>query len=105
MRIKPGVMSVENHPSILHAIEVADWLWRRLGLTLTITSLQDGRHSRNSFHYGIPGDIRCRGVDFRTYDILESKLSSLVDDLRAHLGLAYDVVLESDHIHVEVDYA
>lgn len=67
-----------------------------MGYTMTITSGRDGVHSKNSKHY--TGDA----IDIRTRDMSDVKkvyamLKENVDDK------LFDVVLESDHIHIEYD--
>lgn len=62
-----------------------------------ITSASDGKHGPNSLHY------KGQALDLRTRHINGQGLQLVVDKLREALGAQYDVVLESDHIHVEFD--
>lgn len=104
MRIKPGTLHAAIHPSILHALDIADYLWRDIAKReATVTSLHDSEHSANSLHYGRPGDIRCRAVDLRINDVPAATAERLVENLKLMLGDAFDVILESDHIHIEYD--
>lgn len=104
MRLKPGVQAAGLHPSIEHALNVADRLWEtEVGVRLIVTSLHDGQHSASSLHYGVPGDIRCRACDLRTRNLEPEQQALAVGRLRTLLGEAFDVVLEDDHIHVEYD--
>lgn len=93
---KPGaVLSVDSR--IEYARNVIARVWRRFGYSLTVTSGIDGSHSRQSKHYaGLAEDYRTRDVD-------PVNLVLMVAEVRSLLGGAYDVVLESDHLHVEYD--
>lgn len=104
MRLKPGVQAAALHPSIEHALNIADLLWTaQLDEVLVVTSLHDSRHSATSLHYGAAGDVRCRAADLRTRNLEPEDQELAVGRLRTLLGTAYDVVLESDHIHIEYD--
>ncbi len=74
-------------------------VWQSFGYTLTVTSGTDSTHSASSLHYSGYAE------DYRTRDISASALSSMVAQVRAQLGNGYDVILESDHLHVEYDPA
>lgn len=60
---------------------------------LRITSLGDGAHSHTSLHYA--GD----GFDIGFEPGMNK--TQFTADLKADLGMDYDVVLEDNHIHVE----
>ena len=62
-----------------------------------ITSASDGKHGPNSLHYN------GQALDLRTRHINGQGLQLVVDKLKEALGSQFDVVLESDHIHVEFD--
>lgn len=62
-----------------------------------ITSASDGKHGPNSLHYS------GQALDLRTRHIHGQGLQLVVDKLRESLGSQFDVVLESDHIHLEFD--
>lgn len=92
MNIKSGVRISGVQPEIVLALLIADGVYQDHGEVLTVTSLLDGKHMRASLHYvGSAGDLRLpvQGVD------------PIVLALRSALGENYDVVLESDHIHIE----
>jgi len=59
-----------------------------------ITSTWEGTHSTGSFHYWL------RALDFRKPPM---NLEDCVNQLKSELGKDFDVVLESDHIHIEYD--
>lgn len=64
-----------------------------LSRPMVVTSGNDGHHMTNSLHY------RGLAVDLRTRDFTDVFASLL----RAYLGKDYDVVVERDHLHVELD--
>lgn len=93
MKIKPGVRFANLQPQTVLAICVAESVWIDTGQQMTITSINDGRHSHTSLHYsGNAFDIRTRGI-VNSHD--------LADRLDAMLGVDFDVIHEGDHIHVE----
>lgn len=94
--IKPGV---KLHPSTAWAagMPIVREVFRDFGYTATITSGRDGKHMTGSLHYS------GQAFDFRSRDIASADLHHLVATLAEALGKEFDVVLESDHIHVEFD--
>ena len=92
MNIKKGVVLTGVRPEIVLAMNFVDLLYYTLGQDLVITSVLDGKHMENSLHYS-----GC-AFDFR---LPEKNVNEIVLELRMELGNNYDVVLESDHIHVE----
>ncbi len=98
MRAKEGVDISNIQPQIVLALTTANNLYRDEGVELVYTSGRDGKHSITSLHYS------GNAVDLRISDLAQkdSFLPSLVRDrLAERLGLDYDVLLESTHIHVE----
>ncbi len=93
---KPGTI-ISNKPEIEHARRIAAAVWTAAGYTLTITSGLDSLHGEGSLH---PEGL---AEDYRTRDVAPSDLARMVSTLKARLGSLYDVVLESDHLHVEFD--
>lgn len=78
------------------AIERAMRVWNQHGMqSLTITSARDGNHMEGSKHY--TGDA----IDLRIWSIPDP--TGMRDELQTALGDDYDVILETDHIHVEWD--
>jgi hypothetical protein len=93
MQLKPGVKAKGLQPEILLAIMVAQQVYRELNKPLVITSLLDGVHMNTSLHYkGLAVDLRI----FIDIDVPQTVLT-----LKQRLGGDYDVVQESDHIHIE----
>ena len=95
--IKKSVKAKGLQPEILLAIMEAREIYRDLDADLIITSLLDGKHMPNSFHY------KGLAVDLRTRHISNSDRMLVVGRLRLALGPEYDVVLEKTHLHVEYD--
>jgi hypothetical protein len=62
-----------------------------------VASAREGEHMKGSKHY--TGEA----IDLRTRDLDKETRKSIVEDLRHELGNDYDVILESNHIHVEYD--
>lgn len=62
---------------------------------ITVTSAKDGKHMRKSKHYtGEAIDIRTRDMKYK--QIVKNVLQLVLEP-------CFDVVLESDHIHIEYD--
>lgn len=94
------------HPATHHALNVVDRVWRKIvGVHPVCTGLGEEGHSKNSKHYGLIGDIRCRAFDIRTRDLSAVQIEELDDSLRVRLaaGLEYDILWENDHLHIEHD--
>lgn len=81
---------------IFQAIVSAAEIYHNHGSTLTITSIFDGKHMNGSKHYV------GQAFDCRTYDLTEKQLQSIFADLKISLKPVYDVLLEKDHIHIEI---
>lgn len=98
MQLKTGVRVRGICPEIILALHIADEIYRKyFASELIVTSLVDGVHStQKSKHYlGQAADLRIWG--------LEGRVESIVSALKAALGDEYDIVAESDHIHMEFD--
>jgi len=95
MRYKTGVPE-DLHINMVRLLPVIDFITAEsCGRTAIITSTTDGQHMRGSLHYqGLAVDLRTRDLPLYVqkcyYSCLKSALLKLCD-----------VVLESDHIHVE----
>lgn len=98
MRFKPGVVMWRMHPAVEGAMDRIDEVHREVvGRDAIVTSARDGQHSPTSKHY--TGEA----VDLRTRDLDAVQKSELTGRLIAALGVAWDVVLEQTHLHVEYD--
>ena len=95
MRYKPGVLWMDMHPSVdgPDFSKRLDKVFQKFGVAeAVITSGRDGIHKTDSFHY------KGKAFDLRTWHVLEA----LNEALREELGPHYDVLLEKDHIHIEL---
>ena len=99
MRIKEGVTVNGVQPECIMGLLIAETVFQNMGYSFTVTSLTDGASWRK------PGSLHLAGLafDIRTWDIPESQIELVCDNLRKRLGPEFDVVLEPDHIHVELD--
>ncbi|HZV07171.1 MAG TPA: hypothetical protein VE999_18965 [Gemmataceae bacterium] len=93
--LKPGVRVAGLRPEILIAIIAAERVCADMGVDCVITACVDGVHQAGSLHYcGLAVDLRSR--DFRP-----GNADKAIARLKQCLGTDYDVVLETDHIHIE----
>jgi hypothetical protein len=97
MQLKTGVRPTGLRPELLLALIVAAEVWKSLDEELVITSLNDSKHSATSLHYD------GRAADLRTNYFTDEEKQHAAAKLRSALGSNpdYDVVVESDHIHLE----
>jgi len=98
MRIKPGVRVHGIRPEIVLALMVAESIYQSHGAEVVVTSGIDGQHKRGSKHYA------GQAVDVRIWNLPDSVPAETVRaEIAEALAGDYDVVLESDHIHIEFD--
>jgi len=98
LKLKANVELTRFDIRILLAIQLVYSVYSRYGYDCIITSISDGIHSAGSLHYeGLAADFRIRHLPSRAIAEI------IFEDIRNHLTDDYDVVLESDHIHVEYD--
>jgi len=99
IKIKSGVSLKLMTPQMAIAALVVAQVYDALQINeCVITSGSDGKHSKNSLHY------KGLALDFRTRDIKTVIYRKLIaQEIRDALGSDFDVVVESDHIHVEFD--
>lgn len=96
--LKPGVRITGMRPEILLAAVVAERVFEKAGFECTITSCMEGQHMIGSLH------AKGAAIDLRTRHIPQAaELRQIVDRIKACLGAQYDVVVESDHLHIEFD--
>ncbi len=98
--LKSSSVKVEHLcKELIELLPKVDVIYQLFGQPETvITSGNDGKHMRNSLHYFN------RAVDLRTYFFRSEEEKRLVAKRVAEIaGPAFDVVLESDHLHVEYD--
>ena len=93
---QPCVQLVEALPKIMDAY----FYFAPHVVDVVITSASDGVHMDDSLHY-------CdRAIDLRTWHIERRQLELMTAFLRdelTQLSPFYDVVLETDHLHIEYD--
>ena len=87
--INPRGLSTE----CLLGIIITEKVLAEFGSDLTITSMNDGTHSKTSRHYA--GDA----FDVRTWGI-KGQEEKVCQRLREALGKHYFVLFEGDHIHI-----
>lgn len=76
------------------AVLACERVYAKQGYDLVVTSVTDGDHKSGSLHHtGCAVDLRLPPLD----------APLMVGSLRDALGVEFDVVLETDHIHVEYD--
>jgi len=94
MLIKAGVDISRLKPPIRRKqSQIARIVWEIEKEELVVTSTYEGNHSERSLHYvDLAEDIR-----------RHKKGQEVIDRLRNELGIDYDIVLKSDHIHIEYD--
>ena len=95
MILKEGVRACNIKPELMLALIIADRVYDKYGEELVVTSLNDGNHSRKSLHYS------GQAADLRTRYFRSDEVALVAEDIRSRLGSDYDVVVESDHIHLE----
>lgn len=95
--LKDGVECKVLQPILLDALIRLALLYYQYELELVVTALTDGNHLPASLHY------RGYAADLRTRDIPSWQLPHLLDAIQHELGLAWDVVQEKDHFHLEFD--
>jgi hypothetical protein len=96
MKCKSGVKFLGVHPQIFVAIYVADEVYKNVtNKEVTVTSCNDSLHSRTSLHY------TGYAVDLRINDVAEDLWETLRTEIAKRLTDEYDVLLESNHIHIE----
>lgn len=97
-RVKEGVQWFRMDARVEQAIETiaATWL-KHTAQPLVITSGRDGEHSATSLHY------EGRALDVRTRTLTSVQQEEVAKALRTELGPDWDVVVEKNHIHIELD--
>jgi len=116
LKIKPGVRPFIMKPEIILAIQIATEVFDSHNFDCVITSLNDGQHMKGSLHYaGHAVDFRIKHVgkdptvpepavfdkNFVDWPLIQIIYSEIREALG---GNPYQTLLESDHIHIEVDW-
>lgn len=93
-----GIIPEElNTEVFLEMLRVAEQVYIDFGQDAWVTSIMDGVHRPMSKHYS--GEA----IDLRIWFFRDEEKDLVAYELQQRLGEDYDVVLESDHIHVEYD--
>lgn len=100
------MLRIENNASLIgikypmrKVFKEADKIYARHGQELVLTCGSNGEHSPASYHpFGY-------AVDLRTNFFGEDQAVVVANELREVLGMFYDVVLHTTHMHVEFDVA
>lgn len=99
MKLKDSTVNLEGVQwQMFKAAVIAEEVFKKYGSELVITSAKDGKHRPDSLHY------KGLALDLRTWHV-SGREGQVVADLQRALGDEYDVVAESDHVHVEFDPA
>ena len=98
MRLKAGVDLTGVSWHMFLAAVMIEPIFVAHGEQLVITAGVDGEHMDGSLHY------QGLALDFRTRDMNEDDVKVVASNCQTLLHpLGYDVVMESDHIHIEYD--
>ena len=98
VEFKAGVSVAGIQKEIVTLIAILNcYFFLRVGKPLVITSCTDGKHMKGSKHYS------GYAIDIRTRHLNASEISKLIAWFKSHHDKEYDIVVESDHIHVEYD--
>lgn len=95
MTLKSNVRFGDGSIAILSAMMVVEGVYRELNVEFVVTSFNDSTHMKNSLHYAD------RAFDIRTKTLPPNSAQAVKDKIQNRLTADFDVVLESDHIHVE----
>lgn len=95
MLIKLGVTIQYLSRPCRRALKTVDNIYKKYGEEAVITSANEGNHSPSSLHY-------CNNAfDIRLPETKD--LTQLLEELKINLGKKFDVVDETNHIHIEFD--
>lgn len=94
LSIKEGVR-LPKELAVPVAVYICDQVLAERDYPCILTSGLEGKHSRGSLHY------IGHAFDIRHFHIPEDKRASIVREIQGRVGADFDVVLESNHIHVE----
>ena len=92
-----GVKLSGLQPEMLEACDVAEAVYAYFDKDCIVTSGRDPHHSDYSHHY------KGLAIDLRTRHLSATETIHIHEQLQMRLGDEYQVILETDHIHVEYD--
>ncbi len=94
MLVKLGVDISRLKRGMRRALNVIDRLYIENGQEAVLTSTYEGSHSPSSLHYAnLAIDIR----------LPHKGLPAMVEALKDSLGTKFDIIPESNHIHIEYE--
>jgi len=95
--LKGGIKLLGLKPEMIVGHMAVCLAYSEAGHDVVITSGTEGKHSRNSRHYsGL-------AMDYRSRHVSEGAMNDITSKVKKALEGQFDVVLESDHLHVEFD--
>ncbi len=99
MTLKNGVTRAGVQPQIWYAIGIMDVLYRMMGASNVVTSLTDshGDKPKSLHNVGLAADLRTSNLSKDRWPELVSRVKQWLEPM------GYDVVLESNHLHIEYD--
>lgn len=103
IRCKPSVNPAGTHPRVrFMTLVVAQAIHHVAGKECVVTSLCDGIHGANSFHYILGG------ADYRSHHLTTEEKHEVLRRVRDELGDEFDFILEdeglrNEHYHGEWD--
>ena len=97
IKLKHGVKLRGIRPEMVLGHGIVASVFAGYDLDCIVTSANDSKHGRGSLHFD------GSALDYRTRHIPETGFdwAIFMQDIKDALGPEFDVVLESDHIHVE----
>lgn len=97
MKLKPGASLKGVVWELFEAALKVEAAYNALGHDCIITSGTDGQHIPKSLHY------KGKALDFRTFHVPVTQREKIRKSVKQRLGADYDVILEKDHLHIELD--
>ena len=108
VQFKSGVVCKNLKPPIVDLINFLTWCAEQIKRNIRITSMNDGKHRDDSFHY------RDLAIDVRIWNLIYNLLTwkpradqDHIDfiqwSLKEDFPHQYDFVVEKDHLHIEFD--
>ena len=95
IKLKSGVSISGIQPEMVLALCIIERILLTYSVETVVTSAVDSKHGRGSLHFvGF-------AIDLRTRDMKPEKLAPVTLELQEALGDEFDVVLESNHFHIE----
>ena len=84
-------------PELVLSVLLINQVFLKHNQNMIITSMIDGVHNLGSLH---PKGF---AIDIRTRDIFKPILDRIIQELKENYDDQLDIILESDHLHIEFD--